>query len=152
MKGKIRIYLDTSVISAYYDERNPERKFLTELFFKKIEMFDAYISEVVLAEIDDTKDVQLRAKLREKVISLKVLPIEEESRTLTDEYVKHEATPSDYPEDALYIAISTMNEIDYLLSWNFEHIVRVKTRRIVNMVNASFSYPDLEIITPAELL
>jgi len=121
MKGKIRIYLDTSVISAYFDERNPERKFLTELFFKKIEMFDAYISEVVLAEIDDTRDVQLRAKLREKVISL------------TDEYVKHEATPSDYPEDALYIAISTMNEIDYLLSWNFEHIVRVKTRRIVNL-------------------
>lgn len=140
MKGKIRIYLDTSVISAYFDERNPERKFLTELFFKKIEMFDAYISEVVLAEIDDTRDVQLRAKLREKVISL------------TDEYVKHEAIPSDYPEDALHIAISTMNEIDYLLSWNFEHIVRVKTRRIVNMVNASFGYPDLEIITPAELL
>jgi predicted nucleic acid-binding protein len=152
MEEKIRIYLDTSVISAYFDERNPERKFLTELFFKQIEMFDAYVSEVVLAEIDDTRDLQLRAKLRDKAISLKVLPIEEESRTLTDEYVKHEAIPSDYPEDALHIAISTMNKIDYLLSWNFEHIVRVKTRRIVNMVNASFGYPDLEIITPAELL
>jgi len=45
-----------------------------------------------------------------------------------------------------------MNEIDYLLSWNFEHIVKVKTRRIVNMVNISAGYPDLEIITPAELL
>ncbi|MEW6103317.1 MAG: PIN domain-containing protein [bacterium] len=152
MKRKIKVYLDTSVISAYFDERNPERQSLTELFFKKIEMFESYVSEVVLAEIDDTKDVELRNKLREKTVSLKILPIDEESRTLADEYVKHEAVPSDYSEDALHIAISTINEIDYLLSWNFDHIVKVKTRRIVNMVNTSAGYPDLEIITPAELL
>lgn len=78
-------------------------------------MFDAYVSEVVLAEIDDIKDRQLRDKLREKVISLKILPIEEESRILAEEYVKHGALPSDYPDDALHIAISTKNKIDYLL-------------------------------------
>jgi hypothetical protein len=115
-------------------------------------MFDAYVSEVVLAEIDDTKDVHLRNKLRNKALTLKLLSINEEVRTLPDEYVKHKAVPLDYPEDALHIAISTINEIDYFLSWNFEHIVKVKTRKIVNMVNASCNYPDLEIITPAELL
>jgi len=152
MKRKVKVYLDTSVISAVFDNRNPERQFLTKTFLERIEMFNAYVSEVVLAEIGDTRDVQLRNKLREKAVSLKILPIDEESRTLADEYVKHKAIPSDYSEDALHIAISTMNEIDYFLSWNFEHIVKVKTRKIVNMVNASAGYPDLEIITPAELL
>ncbi len=152
MKRKVKVYLDTSVISAVFDNRNPERQFLTKTFFERIEMFNAYVSEVVLAEIGDTRDVQLRNKLREKAVSLKILPIDEESRNLADEYVKHKAIPSDYSEDALHIAISTMNEIDYFLSWNFEHIVKVKTRKIVNMVNASAGYPDLEIITPAELL
>ena len=33
---KIRVYLDTSVISALFDERNPERETLTKTFFKEI--------------------------------------------------------------------------------------------------------------------
>ncbi len=152
MKSKAKVYLDTSVISALFDKRNPERRFLTQLFFKNIETFDAYISEVVLAEIDETQNSQLKKRLRETAISYKVLPIDEESRTLADEYVKHDAIPSDYPEDALHVAIATVNSINYLLSWNFEHIVKVKTRRIVSRVNSSSGYPELEIITPAELL
>jgi predicted nucleic acid-binding protein len=152
MGEKIKIYIDTSVISALFDERNPHRQFLTQLFFKYINTFDAYVSEVVLAEIDGTRDVRLRARLREIAISLKLLPIDEESRTLADEYVRHGAIPSDYPEDALHISIATVNRIDYLISWNFEHIVRIKTRKIVNMVNSSLGYPSIEIVTPPELI
>ena len=115
-------------------------------------MFEVYISEVVLAEIDATKDDQLKGKLRNAAVSFEILSIDEESRRLAGEYVKHDAIPSEYSEDALHIAISTLNEIDYLLSWNFRHIVRVKTRRLVNMVNLSIGYPDLKIATPAELI
>jgi hypothetical protein len=107
---------------------------------------------VVLAEIDDTRDVRLRRRLREVAISLKLLSIDEESRTLADKYVRHGAIPSDYPEDALHISIATVNRTDYLISWNFEHIVRIKTRKIVNMVNSSLGYPDIEIVTPPELI
>lgn len=152
MRRKIKIYLDTSVLSASFDEKNPERQFLTQRFFEQVETFDTYVSDVVLAEIDETRDALLKKKLRKAAISFKLLSIDEESRVLADEYVKQRAIPSDYPEDALHISIATINEINYLLSWNFEHIVKVKTRRIVNMVNASLGYPDLEIATPAELI
>jgi len=152
MKRKMKVYLDTSVISALFDEKNPQRQILTQRFFEKIGTFDAYISEVVLAEIDDTRDTQLRNRLKEVAISFNILSIDEKSKALAGEYVKNEAIPSDYSEDALHISISTLNGIDYLLSWNFEHIVKVKTRKIVNMLNASLGYPDIEIITPAELM
>lgn len=152
MQKKIRIYLDTSVISALFDEKNPERQDLTKRFFEKVESFDVYISEVVLAEIDDTKDVELKDKLKDTALSFKILSIDEETRELANEYVKHGAIPAAYSEDALHIAISTLNGIDYLLSWNFKHIVKVKTRKIVNIVNLSFSCPDLKIATPAELI
>ena len=152
MQKKIRIYLDTSVISALFDEKNPERQDLTKRFFEEIESFEVYISEVVLAEIDGTKDVELKGELKNTAISFEILSIDEESRRLANEYVKHGAIPAAYSEDALHIAISTLNRIDYLLSWNFKHIVKVKTRRIVNMVNLSFGCPDLKIATPAELI
>ena len=152
VRKKIRVYLDTSVISALFDAKNPERQNLTQKFFKQAKTFDVYVSEVILAEIDNTREAQLRGKLRDVSISFEVLSVDEESRRLATEYVKQGAIPTDYPEDALHIAISTLNEIDYLLSWNFEHIVKVKTRRIVNIVNLSLGYPDLKITTPAELI
>ena len=105
-----------------------------------------------MAEIDDTKDARLRTRLGEVAVSFRLLPISEESRELAQEYARQGAVPSDYPEDALHMAIATVNGIDYLLSWNFEHIVKIKTRRIINMVNASRNYRDLQIATPWEII
>jgi len=68
MRKKIRVYLDTSVLSALFDDRNPERQDLTKRFFDEIESFKVYISEVVLAEIDATKDAQLKGKLRNTAV------------------------------------------------------------------------------------
>jgi len=152
VKRRPRVYLDTSVISASFDRTNPERQFLTQRFFEKAETFETHVSEIVLAEINGTRNVELRNRLREAALRYTVLEIDEESRTLADEYVKQGAIPSDYPEDALHISIATVNGMDYLLSWNFQHIVRVKTRRIISMVNTSLGYPDLQILTPAEVI
>jgi predicted nucleic acid-binding protein len=152
VKRRPKVYLDTSVISASFDRTNPERQFLTQRFFEKAETFETHVSEIVLAEINGTRNVELRNRLREAALRYTVLEIDEESRTLADEYVKQGAIPSDYPEDALHISIATVNGMDYLLSWNFQHIVRVKTRRIISMVNISLGYPDLQILTPAEVI
>lgn len=152
MRRKIKIYLDTSVVSALFDGKNPQRQLVTQLFFEKIEIFDVYVSEIVLAEIDGTRSIQLRNRMKKVAISFNLLPIDEESKVLAGEYIKNGAIPSDYLEDAVHLSIATVNAIDYLSSWNFEHIVRIRTRRIVNLVNSSLGYPDLEIVTPPELL
>ncbi len=75
MKTKIRVYLDTSVISALFDERNPERKSLTEAFFKEIESFEAYISEITVIEVERTPDLALQNKMREKISQFLRLPL-----------------------------------------------------------------------------
>lgn len=54
-------------------------------------------------------------------------------------------------DDALHVAIASFNEINYLISWNFEHIVKVKTRKLVNFVNVINGYREIEIISPQEL-
>ena len=54
---------------------------------------------------------------------------------LAKEYVKYGAVPESYPEDAYHIAVAVLNEMDYLLSWNFRHIVRRRTKDVVRMVN-----------------
>jgi hypothetical protein len=71
---------------------------------------------------------------------------------LAMEYMNQGAVPKSHMEDAYHIAVAVLNRIDYLLSWNFKHIVRVRTREIVGEVNSSRGLPQINILTPGEML
>lgn len=59
--------------------------------------------------------------------------------------------PAKYRDDALHLAIASVSGMDYLLSWNFEHLVKVKTKDMAKRVNTSKGYKNIEIISPLEL-
>ncbi len=148
----MKIYLDTSVMSALFDDKNSERKALTEEFFSKIGIYNIYISELTVAEIEKTPDTTLRSKMKQLIKGFSILEISESVEELAKEYVKYGAIPESYPEDAYHIAIAVLKEMDYLLIWNFRHIVRKRTKDIVRMVNTLRNLKQVEIITPGELL
>ena len=152
MKHKLKVYLDTSVISALFDERNPERKSLTESFFKEIENFETYISDITIAEIEKTPDEEIKNNMKEKITQFSVLTISDEIEELAKEIIRRGAINESYSEDAYHIAITILNEMDFLLSWNFRHIVRKKTKDIVRMISTLNNLRQIEIITPPELL
>lgn len=152
MKKRIKVYMDTSVISALFYHRNPERKHLIELFFNQLENFIVYISVITLAEVDRTPDEELKGKMESKLMGHTVLSLSEDINVLAEEYIKHKVIPKKHAEDAFHIAVAVANDIDYLLSWNFKHLVREKTRQAVNMVNLLNRLKKIEIITPAEIL
>lgn len=148
----MKIYLDTSVISALFDDRNPERKALTEEFFSKIIIYGTCVSELTVAEIERTPDQSLRKKMTQAIQDFSALEINESVEELAKEYIKYGAVPESYSEDAYHIAVAVLNEMDYLLSWNFRHIVRRRTKDVVRMVNTLRNLKPVEIITPGELL
>lgn len=151
MRNKIKIYLDTSVISALFDEKNPERKSLTELFFTNSEDYEIYISDITVIEIENTPDMGLKNKMEEFMSNFKILSVNEDVEWLGNEYIKHGAIPKSHPDDAYHIAISVINELEFLLSWNFKHLVKLKTKNIVKMINTLNKLRQIEIITPGEL-
>ena len=148
---KQTIYLDTSVPSAYYDERNLERQKLTREFWKKLATFDVFISSLVLTEIEGLKDNNKKRLLLRLLEGSEALAISDDCERLAHEYVSQGIIPKKYVDDARHIAVAVVNSIDYLVSWNFEHIVKVKTRRMVGLVDAEKGYKSIEIIAPPEL-
>jgi len=106
------------------------------------------ISEITVAEIERTPDMELRSKMKDAVSRFSVLSLTDDVEWVAREYIP---VPESYSEDAYHIAIAVINEVDYLLSWNFKHIVR-KTRDIVRMVNTLNNFRQIEIMAPAELL
>jgi len=146
------VYLDASVVSALFDKANPERQALTQAFFRRAADFRVFISEVTVVEIDQTPDTILRNRMKRVAGAFPVLALTDDAERLANEYIRNGAVPVAYLNDALHIAISAVNGIDYLLSWNFRHIVRRKTMDIARMVNTLSGIGSTEIATPAELL
>ena len=61
---KLRIYLDTSVFSALYDDRVTERRGETEEFWERRGQFEIATSELAREELDQTPDPARRTNLR----------------------------------------------------------------------------------------
>jgi hypothetical protein len=71
---------------------------------------------------------------------------------LADKYILAGAIPERKKGDALHIAMATVAEMDVLVSWNCDHIVRFKTQEIVRAINLTSGYGDLAINTPREVI
>ena len=149
---KSKVYLDTTVPSAYHDDRTPDRQRLTKQFWtERLPDFECVISTIVLIEINDTPDPERRDNIEGLIDDFEVLEFGEEAYELAQEYVERGIFPEKYTSDANHVAIAVVNGIGYFASWNFKHLVRVNTRREVNLVNALLGYQQIEIIAPPEL-
>ena len=66
-------------------------------------------------------------------------------------YIKEELIPEKFENDALLLALTTVYSIDILISWNFKHLVKRKTRIGVNLINLKEGYKPIEILAPPEV-
>jgi len=111
---------------------------------------DVFLSEVVIEELKATS-LPLRDKMLEVAASFAILPSSELARALAMKYIEQRVFPEKYFDDALHVAIASANRIGILLSWNFSHLVKLKTRRLVALINAIENQTPVEIISPPEL-
>lgn len=104
-----------------------------------------------MEELEDTKDETLRKRLLKAIKDFEVLKTNQKIEDLANTYIENDVFPERYFDDALHVAIASFYEISYLVSWNFEHMVKVKTRRLVRLVNALEGFKEIEIVSPPEL-
>ncbi|MFH0775421.1 MAG: type II toxin-antitoxin system VapC family toxin [bacterium] len=131
---KLKLYLDTSTINFLFAEDEPELQKITKEFFENLVAkgkFKVYISDVVIEEIEKTKDLEKRKMLLEVIAkyNLEIFPITEEAVDLSDKYLTQKAIPKKKVEDAKHIAITTINECDALISWNYKHLANMNKER-----------------------
>ncbi|OGF48241.1 MAG: hypothetical protein A2452_04995 [Candidatus Firestonebacteria bacterium RIFOXYC2_FULL_39_67] len=154
MSRKIKYYLETSVPSMYYSEDAVEKQIITKEFFKNMNFTqnEYYISNVVALEIQNAGEPR-RSRLRNLLNNYELIMLEETSETteLTEKYVKAGVVPVKYRLDAVHISIAVVNRIDFIVSWNMQHIVKTNTRYKVNSINKELNYPVIDICTPEEV-
>lgn len=148
---KLRVYLDTSVFSAYDDDRAPERLAETREFWSRLSGYDVSTSDLAAAELRQTRDVEKRARLEALLAGVAIHPITDEMRMLARRYVDGGVFSESMHNDALHVAAAVLTGQDVLLSWNFKHLVNRRRRAQVNEINTLTGLPILEIVAPPEL-
>lgn len=67
-------------------------------------------------------------------------------------YVNQKVIPRSHFPDALHIALASFYKIDFLITWNCEHLAEAHRRRRVRLFNTSAGLFVPEIMTPMELV
>lgn len=155
---KFKIYLDTSVINFLFADDAPDFQKVTIEFFEnfiKKDKFIVYVSDVVIKEIEKTHDNEKKLKLLHVIeqYNLRILNLSPEAETLAKSYIEKNIIPPNKIEDAQHIAISTIYQIDILLSWNFKHLANINKQILIKVINESLGYfYPLLLTNPMEVI
>ena len=150
---KLKLYLDTTIFNFVFADDAPKERDLTRKFFKHIDEYEVFISDIVLEEIAKCP-LPKRQKMYDLIAQhdIEELTMDEQARQLAIKYIEQGVIPPKYQGDALHIATATVNQMDVILSWNFQHIVKLKTKREVAGINIFMGYGAIDIYSPLEVV
>ncbi|OGI08963.1 MAG: hypothetical protein A3I68_03760 [Candidatus Melainabacteria bacterium RIFCSPLOWO2_02_FULL_35_15] len=155
MYKKVKLYIDTSIWNLALETERDE-SILTHDFLEihsKSKNNLLVISEVVEVEVNRAYDTRRKhlLKLIEKYKPEVLIP-SNEAYALAKIYISEGLMPANAINDAIHIAIASLNHCDFIVSWNFKHIVRAKTIKGVHVINLREGYSLIEIVSPREFV
>jgi len=147
----MKVYADTSVIGGY---------FYIEFQEWSVELFEEFLQgtkHIVFSELTAHELEFAREEIRNLIIEIPLenridISISAEAISLAETYIREGALTNKSYNDALHIALATLNNCDVLASWNFKHIVNLDRIRLYNSINLRLGYRMIEIRTPREIL
>ncbi len=154
---KPTVYVETSVVSYLTSllSRNSlvlsRQEATRQLLFEYSDRFEFIVSDIVISEISqgDEKESQLRLKA---IVDFTRLDMSSQANVLAQHLMDSGAVPQNSPQDAQHIAIAAVDNLDYLISWNFKHIVNETKRQHIERVCRTAGYGPTTICTPINLI
>ena len=152
---KLKLYLDTSVISYLLADDVPEKMIDTQEFWELLQQGEC---EVIISELTFDELMKCNSEKRLDIakymtrIDYTYVPITSQQNDLAQAYLQYKVLTDKSTDDLLHIACSVLNDCDYITSWNFKHFVNIKTISKVNSVNVLLGFREVKIVPPSMLL
>ena len=148
------MYLETTVFNYYFDEDREGHEDVVKLFEAiKAGDFEVYTSELVVRELEKAQEPK-----RGKMLALiedyrpKILENSDNVKRLGQLYIEKGVIPASHLFDSLHIAMASVYELDCIISYNFHHINRNKTRIMTANINKEEGYGEVIIAVAKEVL
>ena len=152
---KPKIYLDTSVISHLKQDDAPDKMKDTLKLWEEIKQgeYEVYVSTVTLEELGACYEPK-RSMLLDRLNSIEftLLDTNIEIAQFANEIINQGILTSKSLDDCTHIALAVSNNCDIIVSWNFKHMVNVKTINGVRAISLFNGYKTIDIYSPSFLI
>lgn len=131
------LYVETSVINGPLS-KDSRIALISSVFWDRVKAGElkAHISAYVLFELGQTVNGAKRDRLLDIASMCAVgSPSGKKVESLAAEYVRKGMIPRKYIFDAYHVASASLGGFEALVSWDFEHILREKTERLLETIN-----------------
>jgi hypothetical protein len=151
------VCLETTIPSYLSARRSPElvmaarQQITQEWWDQRRQDFDLYVSQLVIDEAS-AGDPDAAARRLEILEGIPLIEPQHDTDLLASALVRELSLPDKSAADAVHIALSVVNGMDFLLTWNCTHIANAVFRPLIESVCRSFGYETPVICTPEELL
>jgi predicted nucleic acid-binding protein len=144
------LYLDSSVIGGYFDD---EWKGPTQELWRQMEAGQyQFLTSAVTADELSTAPERVRELFADTFPAEDLLEVTAESERLAAAYMERHILTPKYTDDARHVAVCTVTRLEYLVSWNFRHLVNVEREKGFNAVNLLQGYRPIRIVNSLELI
>lgn len=154
-KRKYKVYLDTSVLSHLWQLDAPEKMHETLALWEefKKDRFDIYLSQITIEELNGCTD-EKREKIGKYLNEIKYtnLSLSAESISIAKQIIELGILKEKSRDDANHIGIAVVNDMDYVVSWNFKHMVNIKTVNGVRAITNLRGYRGIDLVAPTYFL
>lgn len=148
-----KVYLDTTIPSYMFDKRK-EIELLIEITNKwwkeESSKYIVVISENTINELNNG-NYPNKDKILDFSLKLRILPFSEEIIEISQIYISNSLMPDDLEGDAMHLAYASFYKIDFLLTWNCNHLANANKKNHIRFLNTKLGLFIPEIITPLEL-
>jgi len=151
------VYIETSVLS--YLTSRPSRDLLVaahqqvtvDWWENRLPLLEPFISPIVIEEVSRGDEIAARQRL-EKIAGFPILEVTDQIRRLADLYYEKIRIPEKARGDAYHLAIAAFHGMDFLVTWNFGHILNPRVRTVFEAINTLQGISTPIICTPEELM
>ena len=152
---RLKLYLDTSVISHLSTQDTPEKMAETLVLWDNIKSnkYTVFISDITFEELSRCSEPK-KSLLNHYINEIDFEnPVEtNESGELLLRYLQYKVLSEKNRDDLRHIALATVLACDIIVSWNFKHFVNINTINKVQAVNKLHGYPVIEILPPSMII
>ncbi len=150
---RLLLYLETTVFNYYFDADREGHEDVVRLFEAiRSGRFEVYASKYVTAELERAPEPK-RSKMLGLIeeYGVTILGSTPDAARLANAYIANGIIPASHRYDSAHIAIASVYGLDCVVSYNFEHINRDKTRFLTASVNQEKGYGSVIICTAGEV-
>jgi hypothetical protein len=150
------VYIETTIPSYYYSVRSSVQALAwraqTRLWWDAHRRrYQLFTSLAVLSELQDGQSERVAPRI-DLLAGLEHLAITASVEATAEYYLQQKLMPRSAKVDALHVALASCHRIDFLLTWNCQHIANANKTRHLEVLNKRMGLPIPVLATPYNLV